>query len=147
MVSQEISTSQISCTRRWEMDCKEQEEVSFEIFSKKKEEWLEEKATDGFRNDASDPNSHKKRTFKRKGRENSKPRGRPFFGEYDKGKPRRDINPSRRRQNNGRRPRGGGRSQSRGRKNNNDRRGRSGNRQGFPPNREQVVVNLPTGQE
>ena len=65
------------------MDCKEQEEVSFEIFNKKKEEWNEEKTTTGFRNDPRDPKSHKKLTSKRKGRENFKPRGRPFFEEYD----------------------------------------------------------------
>ena len=39
-------------TRKWETDCKEQKEISVEIFENKKEDWIEEKVTIGFRNDS-----------------------------------------------------------------------------------------------
>ena len=34
-------------TRKWEIDCKEKEEISVEIFKNKKEDWIEEKVTKG----------------------------------------------------------------------------------------------------
>ena len=37
-------------TRKWEIDCKEQEEIFVEIFENKKADWIEEKITTGFRN-------------------------------------------------------------------------------------------------
>ena len=118
----------LGLTRRWETDCKEQEEISTEIYNKRKEDWIEESATTGFRNDPSSAKGQRNPNFQNKPRGNSRPRGRgPSFEENDEGYPSGEDNQNRGRQNNGRCPRSVSQSQSRGRRNNNNSGWRNNN--------------------
>ena len=137
-------------TRKWEIDCKEQEEISVEIFENKKEDWIEEKVTTGFRNDPANKNKELcggPRKI-REGISNKEEEGR-FFREYGEDRSRGNRNQSEGRQDNGRRQRA--RSQSRGRRprrnNNNGQRDGSRIQQNFVNTRSQAFVNLPARSE